>query len=132
MSTDAGRFPHHWPEASVELGIPDVPEIHLAIRTLSDRLMTLHEKEVEGVDMAPKTAMRCASRAVLESESIEVVSCRFLTSLGYDLSSERIEQAMQSPKTYWLRMARDSIAADGIDPGPDASRLATRYGWRSA
>lgn len=121
--------PYLWPEASRLLGIPESPVVHLAIRTVADRLMESHGAECRVQEAAQIAAMRSASRAVLESESFDLATLRFRLAMDLPTDVEQEARAADAPKSDWLKMARDTILAEGGDPGPDPHQLASRYGW---
>lgn len=121
--------PYLWPEFSRQLGIPDSPVVHLAIRTVAKRLMDSQGAECCDQEAAQIAAMRSASRAVLESESFDLAKLRFRLAMNLPTDVEQEARAAEAPKSDWLKMARDTILAEGGDPGPDPHQLASRYGW---
>lgn len=128
---DSPSFPHHWPEASRQLGIPDSPVVHLAIRTIAQRLLDAYGSQCQDWDAAQITALRCASRAALESESFELATLRFHLYADMHVDAALEARAREAVRTNWLGQATQQILAEGDDPGPDAKRLATSYGWTS-
>ena len=76
-------------------------------------------------------AMRCGSRAALESETFELAALRFHANLDLKLDPALEAKAWEPSHTDWLGQAKSDILAEGSDPGPDAKRLATSYGWTS-
>lgn len=125
----SGVDPYLWPEASSYLGIPDSPTVHLAIRTLADRLLRSDGAQCPDQEAAQIAAMRGASRAVLEGESFDLAKMRFRLAMNLPTDVEQQARAAEAPKSDWLKMARDTILAEGGDPGPDPHQLASRYGW---
>ena len=124
--------PYLWPDASRQLGIPDSPVVHVAIRTVADRLMESQGAECCDQGAAQIAAMRTASRSGLESESFDLATLRFRLAMDLSTDAEQEAGAAESAKTDWLQMAREAILGEGVDPGPDSHKLASRYGWRSA
>ena len=122
------RFPHYSAEAEKLLGLPDSPVVHLAVT----RLVALLLPHADGTRFDPETvritAFREASGAALEGLPLANVVGRFRLTL--DLSSPPwSELAKPKSRTNWLDWAMAEIREEGLDPGPDANRLATRYGW---
>lgn len=131
VSSDRTMFPHYCADARQHLGIPDSPVIHLAIATVADQLMPLSSGTTLTPDLVRITALRCASGAALNQMPFECAVLEFRQSLGIDIEADRAaaDQAFRTVRTDWLRAAKEQIVAEGHDPGPDAQRMATAYGW---
>lgn len=124
------QFPHHNPEASRQLGLPDSPTVHLAVTTVANRLLAL----VEGVEDDPRAlgiqALRAASYAVLFSLPFEAATADFLSRCDLHADHETARRACKAGRMDWLGCAREQVLAEGSDPGPDVREMATAYGWR--
>lgn len=128
---EARRFLHHNIEASRQLGLPDSPILHLAISNLADRLLALPHHSSLRVEQVHVTALRVASQAALEGLPFEWVEADFLSRLHTAAESDWLaaEAARRTKRTDWLGQAKATIRSNGMDPGPDAWQMATRYGW---
>lgn len=123
-------FPHHSPEASRLLGLPDSPVIHLAVTTIANRLLALQHQSPLPAEAVRITAFRVASGTALEGMPFELAEAEFLHRLNDPGAPPLPDLGVKH--TDWLGEATAAIRESGGDPGPDARRMATRYGWRSA
>jgi len=123
-------FPHHSPEASRLLGLPDSPVIHLAVTTIVNRLLALQHQSTLTAEVVRITAFRVASGTALEGMPFELAAAEFLHRLNGPGAPPYPDLGIK--RTDWLGDASNAIRESGGDPGPDARRMATRYGWRSA
>jgi hypothetical protein len=110
--------------------LPDSPIIHLAVTTIVNRLLALQQQTTLTAEAVRITAFRVASETALEGWPFECAAAEFLHRLG-DAGAPPYPD-VGSKRTDWLGDATTAIRESGIDPGPDARRMATRYGWRSA
>lgn len=116
-------------EAMQTLGLPDSPVIHLAIRTVAELLQPLDAGSLEDARSTCIDRFGVSSGTVLESLPIEWARHQFLLRIGVDSDGFDSEDSMRTTRTDWLGQAKVSLEARGADPGPDAKRMATRYGW---
>ena len=87
--TDANpTFPYQSSEAKSQLGIPDSPEIHLAITKLAERLIALAEGTTLSDSNIRIPALRTASEGVLFSYPFEVVATLLRTKLGLHIDQD--------------------------------------------
>jgi len=124
-------FLHYSAEARSLLGLPDSPVIHLAVTRLVDMLLPHSEGAPLSQRAVRITAFRSASGGALESLPFECVVGEFRSTLNLPADMEASEIAYRTKRTDWLGQARDDIVAAGGDPGRNAHRMATRYGWDS-
>ncbi len=126
-------FTHYSAEASKLVGIPRSPVIHLAILTVVDDLLPLAAQTRASASPNPNAArigaFRVASRTVLEGFPIEWAKLYYLTYFGDEFDGSEAEVAYRTKRTDWLGEAKSVIESSGLDSGPDAKRMATRYGW---
>ncbi|MEI8157098.1 MAG: hypothetical protein WCH60_09550 [Burkholderiales bacterium] len=131
--TDANpTFPYQSSEASYELGIPDSPEIHLAITGLAERLIPLAEgasKSDVGIRM---TALRTASGAVLFRRPFEMVVLHFRVILDLPFEQDDIDAAAKLAPIDWLGQAVQQLRMEGVEIASDFGKQASHYGWREA
>lgn len=128
---ESPRFPHHNVEASHQLGLPDLPAVHLAVTMLADRLVALPHHSSQPTQQVRLTALRVASRAVLEGQPIEWAAAHFLSRLNDAAEPDwaAAEAACLTHRTDWLGHAMVVLLSNGVDLDPDARRTATMYGW---
>lgn len=126
---NAPLFPYHSPELSRLIGIPDHPAIHLAISTVVDLLMTTAATTGEEPELQRVSAVRTASGAVLFSWPIEWAENFLLGGASPPHEVWWPEEALGAKRMDWLGQAIERLRQEGIDPGPDARRMRTRYGW---
>lgn len=125
---DLPRFLHHNVEASRQLGLPDSPTIHLAITKIADRLMLLAPGSPLPAQDCLIQALRTASGAALFRWPMESAEWEFR--LRTDQVGDEPQPELGKDRPDWLGQARAEIIASGEDPGPDARRQASPYGWR--
>lgn len=125
-------FPFFSQEARSTLGLPDSPAIHLAVTSLAERLGAFAEGTHLDLRAIRITALRTASRAVLEELPFEQVVFDFQTSLGLPGDQAAAEEAYRTTRTDWLGQAVAKIEAMGLSAGLDARRMATPYGWNTS
>jgi hypothetical protein len=112
------------------LGLPDSPAIHLAICTVAELLQPLDASCSASSRDKCIVRFRVASHAVREGLPIEYSRLQYLWRFGTDINHETAEAALRLPRTDWLGRAKAALEAIGVDPGPDAQKMATRYEWR--
>lgn len=122
-------FPHYSEEARSQLGLPDSPVLHLAITKLADELMPFAEGAKVEARIIRITALRTASGAVREYLPLECAIYTFRTTLELPADPAASKEAYRTVRRNWMREAKAAIEAEGLDPGPNAVRMATAYGW---
>jgi hypothetical protein len=129
--TDANpTFPYQSSEASHELGIPDSPEIHLAITSLAERLMPIAEGTNVSDSKVRIAALRTASGGVLFRHPFEEVVIRFRLNLGLHIDQDEIDRTLNpSLKTDWLGQAVHDLKAQGVEIPNGFGQQASNYGW---
>jgi len=131
--TDANpTFPYQSSEARRQLGIPDSPEIHLAITGLAERLIPLAEGASKSDAVLRITALRTASAAVLFRYPFEMVVLRFRVSLDLPVDQDEIDAAAKLTPTDWLGQAVQQLRMEGVEIAPNFGKQASHYGWREA
>ena len=125
------QFPYKSSEATSELGIPNSPEIHLAITRLAERLIPLAVGDnLPDSRVIRITALRSASGAVLFSYPFEEVVTRFRLNLGLHVDQDEIDRSIvPSAKTDWLGQAVQDIKGEGVQIPDSFGRQVSRYGW---
>lgn len=131
--TDANpTFPYQSSEARSELGIPDSPEIHLAITGLAERLIPLAEGASKSDAAIRIAALRTASGAVLFRYPFEMVVIRFRVNLGLPVDQNDIDAAAKLAPTDWLGQAAQHLRMEGVETAQNFGKQASPYGWREA
>jgi len=131
--TDANpSFPYQSSEATRQLGIPDSPEIHLAITRLAERLIPLAEGTTLSDSNIRITALRTASGGVLFSYPFDVVVIRFRAFLGLHIDQHESARAGTTEKEDWLGQAVEQLRAEGFDTPTNFGKQVSNYGWRKA
>lgn len=125
-------FPYYSEEARNQLGLPDSPVIHLAITKLADKLMSFASGTRFSADIIRITALRAASGCVQDESPFECAVLKFRVSLDLPADAAAADEAYRTTRTDWLGQAMAEIKAAGIDPGADARRMATPYGWNES
>jgi len=120
---------HESEEAMRALGLPNSPAIHLAICTVAELLQPLDATCSGSSRDKCLVRFRAASHAVREGLPIEYSRLQYLWRFGTDITHDTAEVAVRLPRTDWLGQARAALEAIGVDPGPDAQKMATPYGW---
>jgi hypothetical protein len=111
------------------LGLPDSPVLHLAVKKLADEVMPIGAgSRLEG-RLIRITALRTASGAVREYLPMACATYTFRKDVELLADPAESEEAFRTVRRNWMREARLQIEAEGLDPGPDAERMATAYGW---
>lgn len=116
-------------EAVKSLGLPDSPVIHLSIHTVAGLLRPLESRSLRDARSTCIARFRVASSTVLEGLPIEHARYEFLSRVGVEGDSTEADEAYRTRRTDWLGQAKEQLAAQGLDTGPDARPMATRYGW---
>lgn len=129
--TDANpTFPYQSSEASRELGIPDSPEIHLAITSLAERLMPIADGTKFSDSKVRIAALRTASGGVLFRYPFEEVVIRFRLNLGVHIDQDEVDRAINPTlKTDWLGQAVLDLKAQGVEVPNSFGQQASNYGW---
>lgn len=131
--TDANpTFPYQSSEATSQLGIPDSPEIHLAITRLAERLIGLAEGTTLSDSNIRITALRTASGAVLFSYPFDVVVTLFRTKLGLHIDQDASDKVGTSEREDWLGQAVQYLRAEGVEIPTSFGKQVSNYGWRKA
>lgn len=116
-------------DALATMGLPESPVIDLSIRTVAELLQPLDARSRVDARSTCISRFRTASHAALEGLSIEWARYSFLISIGADSDGTEPAVAFRPGRTDWLGHAKAALDAIGVDTGPDAKRMATRYGW---
>ena len=124
-------FPYQSSEATSQLGLPDSPEIHLAVTRLAERLIPLAVGDNLPDSRAIRiTALRSASGGVLFSYPFEEVVTRFRLNLGLHIEQDEIDRSVvPSAKTDWLGQAVQDLKAEGVEIPISFRRQVSHYGW---
>ena len=131
--TDANpTFPYQSSEATSQLGIPDSPEIHLAITRLAERLIALAEGTTLSDSNIRIPALRTASEGVLFSYPFEVVATLFRTKLDLHIDQDASDRVGPSEREDWLGQAVQFLRAEGVEIPPGFGKQVSNYGWRKA
>lgn len=69
------EFPFQSSEARTQLGIPDSPEIHLAITSLAEEMLKIANESAREMRVVRITTLRSASRAALFGWSKAMLEC---------------------------------------------------------
>jgi hypothetical protein len=128
--TDAApSFPYQSSEATKQLGIPDSPEVHLAITHLADKLL-LAVRDIE-CELWKKriTALRRASGAVLFGYSFERASLEVRQDLGLEANAEIWARVEKVNGCDWLGKAAEMLRDVGVAVDSRFRKQATFYGW---
>ena len=125
-------FPYQSSEATNQLGIPDSPEIHLAITRLAERLIALAEGTTLSDSNIRITALRTASEGVLFSYPFEVVATLFRTKLGLHIDQDASDRVGPSAREDWLGHAVRYLRAEGVEIPTSFGKQVSNYGWRKA
>ena len=129
--TDANpAFPYQSSEAARQLGIPDSPEIHLAITRLADSLIPLAAGASLSDSDVRIAALRTASGGVLFSYPFDLVVIRFHASLGLPVDQDAIDAAANLERTDWLGQAARDLKAKGVKVQPNFRQQSSHYGWQ--
>ena len=120
-------------EAAVAtMGLPDSPVILEAISTIAGLLRPLSKHSTCSPLHECIQRFRVASGAALDRKPIELVRLEYLTHCDVEFDPADAGAALSLPGTDWLGQAKAALEARGVsDTGPDAKKMATRYGWRS-
>lgn len=121
--------PDYTAEAIRTLGLPDSPVIHFAISTVAELLRPLASMSHEDARSTCIDRYRVASGTVLERQPIEWARHQFQSRIGVEVDNTAWETIKRLLRTDWLGQAKASLEARGVDTGPDAQRMASRYGW---
>ncbi|MEW6099100.1 MAG: hypothetical protein AB1666_07930 [Pseudomonadota bacterium] len=123
------KFPHHNEAFTRQLGLPDSPVIHLAVQTVMDKLLAEFEEPRRSDDKVRIAAMRTASGAVLMHRPFVYARTYLKEILDGPADWDSVQDEIVAPAPDWLGEARAAMLAAGEDPGPDARRMATLWGW---
>lgn len=128
--TDANpKFPYQSSEARQQLGIPDSPEIHLAITKLAERLLPLSEGASVSDEILRITALRTASGGVLFSRPFEEVVFRFHANLNLPVDEGKNDEIARLARTDWLGQAVQQLRAEDVEVSKNFGKQVSRYGW---
>lgn len=131
LFTDANPiFPYQSSEAARQLGIPDSPEIRLAITRLAENLIPLAAGASLSDADVRTTALRTASGGVLFRYPFDMVIIRFYASLGLPVAQNAIAEADKLPRKDWLAEAVQHLKTEGVEVPPNFRRQVSHYGWR--
>lgn len=122
-------FPYQSTEASSTLGIPDSPEIHLAITALAERLLLVAEQAGCEDRIKRITLLRQVSGVVLNRLPFVCAELELRVSLEISLTNEDYELAYKTQRTDWLGQAVAQLKSEGIETRPSFRKQATLYGW---
>lgn len=122
-------FPHHNEAFTRQLGLPDSPVIHLAVQTVMERLLAELEESRRSEDRVRIAAMRTASGTVLMRRPFVYARTYLKEIIDGPADWDSVQDEVVAPGPDWLGEARAAMLARGEDPGPDARRIATRWGW---
>lgn len=130
FSSSDPDFPCRSREASQQLGIPDSPEIHLAIADLATRLLP----QTEGSPLEPwqrrVAALRTASGAVLFGWSLPAAERELRINAYLPVTDEVPEEVMASPRKNWLAETATKLRATGIHIPKSYQSQRSVYGWQ--
>ena len=122
-------FPYQSGEAREHLGIPDSPEVHLAITSLAERLLLITEQAFCEIPIKRITALRTASGAVLMSLPFECVELKLRVVLNLPADHDVADESYRTRRTDWLGQAVERLRSEGILVNPDFRKQASPYGW---
>lgn len=129
--TDANpTFPYQSSEAKSQLGIPDSPEIHLAITRLAERLIALADGTTLSDLNIRTTALRTASEGVLFSYTFAVVVTQFRSKLGLLMDQDASDRVGTCERADWLGEAVQYLRSAGVEIPASFRKQVSNYGWR--
>ncbi len=130
--TDAAPvFPYKSSTARSQLGVPDSPEIHLAITTVAELLLPVASASNRDEPLQRNVALRVASGAVLFGWPLSAAEQEVRDRLdlpladGVDLPEPRIRNEKD-----WLAEAAEQLRRQGVHVDPKFQHQRTEYGWR--
>jgi hypothetical protein len=125
------KFPYQSSEARRQLGLPDSPEVHLAITSLAEQLLSMAEVANLEASMARIAVLRIASGAVQFGWTLLGAQQQFRIHLnlplqdGVAIPSHRI-----SNEKDWLSEAVSQLQREGVTIDQRFQQQRTNRGWR--
>ena len=123
-------FHYHSAEASNQLGLPDAPEIHLAITELAQEMLELAALSSMELRIQRIVALRQSSRTVLFGYSKPMLELYIRVHLDLPISEELQIAAQTAPAVNWLAKAVNRLREEGHDVRADFNLQRSGYGWR--
>ena len=124
------EFPYQSREATEQLGIPDSPEIHLAITELAAHLLQQTEGSPLEHWQRRVVALRTASGAALFGWSLELTERELRINAELNVPAEMPEEVKNAPRRNWLADAAAKLREEGIFVPAAYQRQRSAYGWR--
>jgi hypothetical protein len=116
--------------ALASMGLPDSPVIREAITTIAGLLRPLSTHSTSSPLHDCIQRFRWASHAALGHWPIEYVRLQYLSRCDMEIDPVEADAVLEIPGTDWLGQAKAALEVRGIlDTGPDAKKMASRYGW---
>lgn len=126
----APSFPYQSSEATGYLGLPDSPEVHLAITALAEQLLPITAASRLDNEKRRIAALRSASGAVLFGHSFMSAANYLRTTAGIPIEPAHEEAEATEPGRNWLAEAADRLRAKGVEVSPRYQTQRTYYGWQ--
>ena len=123
-------FPHFSSEAHSTLGIPDTPEVHLAITELATSLLSTARASSRSEREQRIAALRTASGAVLFGWPLPVAERELRLSLDMPPNDAPSARYRIHEGKDWLGRAAARLREQGLPVRADYARQRTNYGWR--
>ena len=124
------QFPYQSTEASEQLGLPDSPEIHLAITRVADLLLPLAEQSCLEQRLHRIIVLRVASGAVLFGWTLDAARQGLRQQLDMPLVEEQpVPAHWIHNECDWLANAAAQLRSEGLNIRPSFQRQRSNYGW---
>ena len=123
------EFPYQSREASEQLGVPDSPEIHLAISELATHLLQQTEGSPIEHWQRRVVALRTASGAALFGWSLALAERELRLNADLPVPKDMPEDIKSAPRRNWLAEAAERLRSEGVIVQENYQRQRSAYGW---
>ena len=130
FTASSPNFPYHSAEASSQLGLPNSPEIHLAVTELAQEMLELAALSGKEPRIQRIVALRQSSGAVLFGYSKPMLELYIRADLDLPISEELQIAARTAPAVNWLAQAVTRLREEGHEVRADFNKQRSSYGWR--
>jgi hypothetical protein len=122
-------FAYESREARKALGIPNRPEVHLAVTDLAEKLLAI--AATSNLDQAQQriAALRVASGAVIFGWPLRLVEIELRSKLDLPVETEERPTYYVSNEKDWLSEAVARLREEGVVVRPDFQKQRSNYGW---
>lgn len=127
------EFPYQSSEAAMQLGLPDSPEIHLAVTTVASLLLPIASLTSLDIKQQRVAVLRVASGAVLFGWSLTSAEQMARVHLNLPiLEGCTLPQSRMINEKDWLAEAANRLCDEGVAIKSGVQRQRSNYGWRSS